>query len=1131
MLQMILGPARSGKTSWVRQKIALLTENPNNRIFLLVPEQFTFETEKSLYQELGGERFKAVNVTSFTRLATEVFRRYGGIAGRYADDCAKSVLMDVALDEIRDRLEVYEKSARAKGFPAAMLDTVAELKNAGVDPVTLADRASALPDGLLKRKAEETALIYQTYDALLYRAYLDPLDDVTRAEKQLRGTDFFDGSIVFFDEFKGFTANENGLIRLILSRAQEVYFSLCLDLERAEESTVGVFSSVLEVYRKMLRFARQSDVKVMAPVRLRESYFASEELNHLERNLLAPVIRSFSSEDKRSSKFQTSEGEPSPLPFIQGWLCKNEYDEVDCALSALARLVREEGFRYDEVAVITRDLDTYRSKLEAGFKKYGIPHYSDQLRGIANAPLIRFVGNALDCMVQGFTGENVLALLKCGVTPFAVEEVAELENYIYVWNISGKQWETPFTANPRGFQEELTEEDTAVLATVNRVREFTIIRLLEFREVAKDAPGREICAALFTLLEQMQVREEIQRLIEGFYAQGDFEMAQEHARVWDLAMGLLDTLATAASGALAPNRPIKPERFRRLFSLAASACSMGTLPQALDTVIVGSADRIRISGKRAVFVLGVNENILPFTPVDTGVFTDREREQLIGVEIEIAKPAKEKLKEERFIAYKTLTSPGERLFLTARKADIGGTSKTPSVIFPELRKMFGASVIADAEDLDGEFFCKSPGAAFSYLAKTYVNDTSLTASLKQVLGADVEYVQKLANLDRVLEKREFSIQNPKNALALFGKEMTLSPTRVESFYQCPFRYFLEQGLRVYPLRRAELNPLETGNLIHRVLYAVTQKADLREGYNQGTVKQLIKEELDQYIEIVMGGVQDKTSRFLYLYNRMRLSILKIVEQLHEELLQSDFTPCDFELEISADAEVTPLLLQGEDGTTVTVAGKIDRVDCYINKQGEKYIRIVDYKSGKKQFKLGDVLYGLNLQMLIYLQCIQENGKGKYENSLPAGILYMPAAEQAPSLERMADAVDTERQKRKGYVMNGLLLEDRGVLEAMEHSMAGLFIPVSMKKDGDFTAASRNSLISLTELGRVHHYIDQLVLRLAGELHQGHIQAVPLPDSCVYCNYRGVCGKNKNSRVKEFQSFDREEALRRMAEET
>ena len=1109
MFQFVIGGAKSGKSTYAAHRIEEMSKEPESSVLLLVPEQFTFETEKSLFRSLGGEQFKRVNVTSFTRLATEIFKRYGGIAGQYASDCAKVLLMELTLEEMRDQLSVYQKSCHNKTFGSVMLETVSELKNAGVSPQGLNECAILLPEGGLKEKTTETALIYGAYDALLKNAYRDPLDDLSRAAEIVKDTDFFEGVTVILDEFKGFTAAEMNFIHIILQKAGDVIVTLCMDWERAQSGNAGVFISQLELYNRLLRMARESGRRIKAPFLLQDTYFVSPELRHMEKNLFSPVICPFNG--KSRSVFAV--------------LCKNEYDEVDYALSRIAALTQEEGYRYREIAVISRDLDTYLPKLESGFRKFGIPFYADKPDTVLNKPLFRFLQNALACAAKGMSAENILAFLKCGLVPFSPEEVSELENYLYIWDIKPGQWEMPFFQNPRGFQEELSSEDAACLERVNRIRGYAAETLRRFREKVRRADGREACASAVELLEYSGAREVLEQETGRLYAKGDFDAAQEAGRLWDILMEILDTIAAVAGDYI-----LSADKFRTLFELAAQNYDMGTLPQAVDTVIVGSAERIRVSDKRAVFVLGVNENILPFTPVGGGVFSDREREQLIGLEIGIAKPVKDRIKEERFIAYKTLCAPSERLYLTARKANIAGEAKMPSILFSELRRMFGEEAVLDSGELPLDTYCRSAGAAFSVLAGHYLEDTPLRAALLESLFKEESCRERVEGLARVLDDRAFSIHDRKNAAALFGRELHISPTRVESFYQCRFRYFMEQGVKAFPLKKAELDPLETGTLIHKILYAVTAKTDLKNGYDEKKIKALIKQELDHYIETVMGGAEDKTSRFLYLYRRMRESVLKIVRQLHEELSQSLFTPSDYEYEIREGTDVTPLRLMGEDGVVVSVAGKIDRVDTYTGRLGETYVRIVDYKSGKKAFRLNDVLYGLNLQMLLYLHCIIQNGKGKYQDCLPAGILYMPAGEQPPVLDRAADEETIVLAKRKCYQMNGLLLEDRELLAAMDSSMSGIYIPVSLKKDGEFTEASKNSLATLAELGKINAYIDRLVVNMASELHRGKIEALPVEGSCTYCNYRGVCGITKASEVRRYIEYDRETILKEMEEQ-
>ncbi|MEG2813838.1 MAG: PD-(D/E)XK nuclease family protein, partial [Oscillospiraceae bacterium] len=437
--------------------------------------------------------------------------------------------------------------------------------------------------------------------------------------------------------------------------------------------------------------------------------------------------------------------------------------------------------------------------------------------------------------------------------------------------------------------------------------------------------------------------------------------------------------------------------------------------------------------------------------------------------------------------------------------------------------------VLDSENKSGEFFCMSKGMSFTYLAKTYFDDNQLTASLKEIFSQDDFYKSKIEMIEKINKKEPFEIKNSDNCKKIFDdkdKKMNISPTRVESFYQCAFRYFCQHGLRVYPLKKAELNPLETGTLIHKVLFDITKKYDLKNNFDEQKIKAEIKLELDVYIEQVMGGVKDKTKRFMYIYQKIRIQLFKILEHLHNEFEQSQFIPTDYEYEINENSDITPLKMVTNENIEVVISGKIDRIDSYVSQSGQKYIRIVDYKSGKKMFKLNDVLYGLNLQMLIYLFCIENNGKEKYKNCKPAGILYLHAGTIKPNLSRLSTQSQMEKEVKDFYKMNGLLVNETEVLEAMEKGIAGEYIPVSTKNDGTFSSQSLNSLASKQELGKISNYINKLIANMADELHYGKISASPLEGSCEYCDYASVCGKNQ-SEIEQYKKFEREEIFKQM----
>lgn len=1106
MLQFVLGRAKSGRSTRLISKIKELA-TLNKKIIFIVPEQYSYETEKNLYKEMGIKLFKSVEVLGFSRLATEIFKSFGGVSGEYASDQSKLIIMEQAIENLKDNLEVYKKSSGAKTFPKIILEIVKEFKNAGLTPDFILEKSEEIEDGYFKDKLQELTLIYNAYDALLSSSYLDSLDDISRAVALAKGKGFFADTYVFVDEFDGFTQTEFSMLSLILEEAKELTVSLCLDLELANENEFSHFENVRKTYSKLFTLAKERNIAVLPSVKLTASQLKGD-LSHLEKNLFADEIKPFG---------EKTEG-------INLLLFKNEYEEADYVSSKIFDLVSKENLSYRDIAVLSRDLTPYQSRLESNFTALNIPYYLDKLYPVAEKPLIRFVVNALSAVQGSFKSENILNLLKCGLTRFETAEISMLENYVFVWGINGAEWEEDFVSNPKGYKQGFSNQESEDLDKINEIRKYVITALSRFKNNVREKNGEEISKAVFTMLSDFGIKENTEKIIAGLVEKGDFLSAEDYKNVWECLMNLLNTTAVVLKDV-----SLSPKRYEKLFSLAVSETSIGKLPLTIDCVHVGSAERVRLGEKKAVFVLGANEGVFPLNPDDGGVFTNRERERLSELEINLSKPQLEQYNEERFIAYKTLTSSSEKLFITARKADVSGKQILPSELFFDISKMFSLE-IAGSDDITPDFYCKNQSQSFNTLAKIYREDTPLSSAVIEALKSDSVYREKLSELERVYKKEPFEIRNRQNAEGIFSKVMEISPTRVESFYKCHFKYFCEHGLRVLPLRKADLDPMETGTLIHDVLFSVTQKVNLSKSYDEKLVRKMVKEHLDNYIEQVMGGAKTKSKRFIYLYNRLCLSILKIIKKLHEELSESGFYPCDFEYEITDQSEITPLKIVGDDETVVKISGKIDRVDKYISKKGEKYIRIVDYKSGRKEFKLNDILYGMNLQMLIYLYCVKENGSGKYENSIPAGILYMPAGESMPSLSRNATAEEIEKEKSAAYKMNGLILDNPEILEAMEPKMQGLVIPVKKNKDGSISKSTADSLISLEGLAKINRYIDKLVLNMAAELHCGKIEAYPIEETCGYCDYRGVCGITKASLVKSPKSHKAEEILAEMEKE-
>ena len=1120
MVNFILGRSGSGKSTYVFEKMKETLATTDHRVVLIVPEQFSFESERKIYKEFNNAGIQRIEVLSFMRLANSVFRKYGGLAGRYAEESTKTILMNLALEQVHDCLKVYRKSSGAV-LTQSMLDMVNEFKTWGIADKRLSEVEAQLEEGHLKDKLGELSLIYSAYEALMGGLYLDPLDDVSRAAAMLKDNRYFGNTVVYLDEFDGFTANESEILKAIFTQAKDVYLSLCLSSVKAGDKT-GLFAPVKKAFNRVLRLAKECGADVAVPVVLQEKKrFVTPEMAHLEQNVLAEHIDAFD----------------EPCEHIRVFSAANEYDEVDYMLATIKNLVREQQYRYRDIMIISRDLTPYQSALQNGFAHYKIPFFMDMLGSVTEKPLIRFVDSLLKAAVNSCNVNDILNLLKCGILDFSAEDISRFENYIYTWDIKGSGLKQEFTAHPRGYVELFEEADIEELAFVNQLRAQVVETVLELQTRCEQSTGAEISAILYQMLERLQVQKNVQMTVEKLNRMGMPVLASEYLQTWEIFVQILDSLAVSLK-----DTEISLKRYAQLYQLVADTYQIGEIPQQLDCVSVGASDRSRTANPKVVFVLGANDGVFPYVPSSVGLLTDGEKQQLSAFDMQLSRSLEEMILQERFLAYKALTCARERLFVTYRRASVDGKPTAPSFIVNQILMMFGQKCKYSDEQLDALYYCQTDQTVYSRFAECFKQDTPLRAAMEEYLK-HYGYADQVKKLYEVAEHKEYSFHDKALASKLFGKEIRLSASKLERYQNCRFLYFCSDGLKARPRKKAELNPLETGVLIHDVIYKLMSDPKLSlSQMEDDTLRSFIQAQLDEYIATKMGGAQTKTKRFLYLYHRISNTLFQIVSHLREEIRQSGFVPTDFELQIGRSGQVQAREMIAPDGTKVMIEGRIDRVDTY-EKDGVKYVRVIDYKTGNKEFKLSDVIYGLNIQMLLYLFSLWDAPQGKYQGSVPAGILYMPAKAPKPSLGREAEQADIDAQFKKSYCMSGLLLDDEDVLKAMDEEISGIFIPVKklakekvVEENGEervvkFTESS--PIVTLSELGKLKQYTENLICDMVQELHQGRIEAVPLDNgsvACSYCDYRSVCNHQETDRCREMQKFKSKQAVLTRIEE-
>lgn len=1106
MLKFILGRSGFGKSEYLRRHMADLARAGEEKLIFLVPDQISFETEAAFLELLGPAVSGRILVLGFSRLCDYVFEATGHRFSTFADDGVRHLVMNLALEQVGDELEVFSQRAGMADVRELMLSAVKEYKKCAVSPETLFDAADAVDDETLSHKLRDTALVYSAYDAIMERSYMDPLDSLTKVAELLTEHPIFADYTIALDAFYGFTSQEYDVIKRLMAMSRDMLVALTDD--GADD---GLFFVPRRTRSRLTRMAREIGAQVAPYVHMEEPRrFKDGALTALEAN--AYRLR--------------KEPYDAPADCVTVYRASGLYDECDYVARTIRALV-EDGYRYRDIAVIARATERYLGVLDTYFEKYDVRYFMDRPQNIDAMPLVRLVNAAFEIVTRGFERESVLTLLKTGLSAYSVDRIAEFENYLFIWDVSGRGFYDPFTKPPGGYADSMTESETRQLARIEEMRADIVGKLRTFANAVKDADGREIARALMKLLYAMKVDKNIDRLCDRLERAGEESLAEDLVRMWNVLSTILDKTV-----AVIGDYRIAPKRFAELLYTNFAASEVSTIPRGLDEADVSTANRSLISDKKVVFIIGAVEGEFPRTPVEAGVFTDAERVKLkTDLKLPLSDTIEELIATERYYAYSALTAAGERLYLSYPAADMRGEALTPSDMVGEVCMSLPQVTFRGFDEVPIEERLRSKRAAFDYLISRYHSRSKDIAALKEYFRADSSYRDIIAAVDDTLSRRARKIRDPELPRRLFGESMGLSSTRIDVYHKCPFRYFCEYGLHVRERRRATVDALEYGTLMHHIFERFFGSYS-REEYlamEHGEIEAAVSDILDDYIDSHFGGLSDKNSRFVYLVTRMKKTALRLVEHMIAELSQSDFTPVDFELGVGEDIPAYTVAL--DNGLSLTVRGSVDRVD-QCDADGERYIRVVDYKTGTKEFSLSDILNGLNLQMFLYLYAIRENGGERYGEITPAGVLYMPAVSPTVSAKDGQTDDKVRADVLKEYAMKGVILNDADVIAHMEHDGKGTYIPASLK-DG-VICAKAESLASLAEMGAIFRHIDALIGEMARSLYDGDVDALPLKgekyDGCAFCAYRAVCLREDDDPSREAKSLSAEEVYAQLMRE-
>ncbi len=1093
MLYLILSATGGGKTTHIMNLINQFSAGGHKNLTLIVPEQFSFMTEKIMLEKIGTKAMADIDVLSFTSLGEKLVGKPALHERRRLDDASRAVLMSMALESVKDKLTLYGKHTSSKSVISEFLTLSSEFKQSAVSSDSVRFALSQSDDGLLKMKLGDITTVLDAYDAMTAESYFNPDDLLTELYDILPDNDYFKNRLVFIDSFRGFTTQEYKVIGRMLSKAQAVYVTLCTDNLDNQGDETDLFAHTKRTAHRLIDIARKSGVAVAKP-----QYLSMRN----KFNNFPPDFKRFSSPELAALEKELFSVSPNVYEEECGniTLCKASdiYSECEFIACTAKKLIRENGYRCRDIAVIARESSSYESPLRSALKKCGIPVFEDSRQPVDVSPVVALVESAINIAANGFSTESVMRYLKTGLSGFTTEEISAVENYCYLWSINGSQWTCEWTQNPGGFGEEAGEEEKAELEILNSLRKRIVSPLFDLKKKLQDSKGEESAAAVFAFLERIDASENIRSLAKNLALRGETGLALELERLWNVVIDMLEGIETLTRG-----RYVTAKEFCDMFELMLGVQTVGSLPQGLDEITIGSADRIRTVAPKIVFIAGANSGVFPAVPSSGSALTDKDRRKMSELGIELSDFGEYKLAEEKLIAYNAFCCASDKLFVCCTERNAKGEQLTPSELYTKIKTLFPECREVVAEEENSLYFIEGKELAFEQLAKNKSDNNSLYASLCDYFADDSEYSGRISALERASGNRNFKIENPDAALSLFGKNMYMSASRVESFYKCPFSYFCRYGIKAMPRKVAELDPMQRGNIIHYALEKLLTDFDRKTLTEMSSedIFHYMKPLLTEYLNTKLDG-ENRNERFIYLFNKLIYSVCDVAERLIKELSQSSFTPADFELKIGNDGEIPAYEVKTQNGKVI-ISGAIDRVDEALI-GGKKYIRIVDYKSSGKDFRLSDVVQGLNMQMLIYLFTLWQNGKEKYGDFTPAGVLYYPANSPLVSVARGSTDEEIEAERQKKCTMTGIVLDNSEVIKAMDSTESGTYIPVKYK-GGEFTG----SLIGLTQLEKLKEKADSILAEMADSLHSGNIEAVPSCGSsykfvCDYCDYKAVC---------------------------
>lgn len=1107
-LQFIFGSSGAGKSHYLQQYIVEKSmENPTGNYFVIVPEQFTMQTQKDLVMAHERKGIMNIDVLSFGRLAHRIFEEVGGNQRTILDDTGKSLILRKIAGDNEGELKVLRGNLKKHGYIGEVKSVLSEFAQYNIDVETLDKMVETAEEGTyFQWKLKDIAKVYEGFSKYLSDKYITNEELLDVLCNVIGKSEILKDSVIAFDGFTGFTPVQDKVIKELLHVCKKVIVTVTIDEKENPYTFIHpyqLFALSKRMVTGLVSLAKEERTEIDEAVCLPQNppyrFRENPSMAFLEKHLFRYTTESFSKEQDSISLH----------------CAKMPKDEVSFVMQEIRRLVRVKGYRYRDIAVIAGNISTYADYMEKTAKMYDVPIFMDYKRSVLLNSFVEYIRSLLAMAEKNLTYESVFRFLRTGLTGFSREDIDILENYVIAMGIKGyKKWDEKWIRTYKGFSEE-------ELGKVNAIRSAFVEKIQDVMRVLKKRRKtvKEITLALHSFFVQEKLQEKLVEYEERFQEKNEPVLAKEYAQIYRIVIEIFDKFIELLGEEYLPLK-----EYCDLLDAGFEEAKVGVIPPAIDEVIVGDMERTRLKEVKVLFFVGANDVFIPGNMSGNGLLSEQDRKVFEANKVPLAPNGKEKLYIQKFYLYMNLTKPSDKVYVSYSKVSGEGKSIRPAYFLQDLKRLYPLIHVQEEEEKKFTEIELTKKAGISYIIsglqrrREEITDEWLELYMSYRKDKDWEGV-----IDNLIEAGFYKMPEDrlsrKMAEKLYGEKIEGSVTRLERFSACAFAHFLSYGLRLKKRKEYRFEAVDLGNIFHRAIEIFSRNL-VKSGYTwttlpEETAEEMIEESVEMSITDYGNTVLYSSARNEYMITRIKRMMKRTVWALAKQLEKGDFVPSGYEVSFGK--------------------GKIDRIDIYETDK-KVYVKVIDYKTGTKTFSLASLYHGLQLQLAMYMNMAVELERRKQPDKevVPAGLFYYQMKD--PIIDKVEEEKWEESVLSK-LRLDGIVNADEEVINHLDKKFTGssLAIPVGKNKNGSLSKASK--AFSETDFAIISQYVDKEVREIEERMQEGEIDVAPyemgMSHGCDFCQFKGVCHfdeKIEGCAYRKLRKLSDEEVLRKMTEE-